>query len=244
VGGINSSARETLGWVAQKLSDGTELIGIASKLPGTDIPDKGAGAYLHSPIQTPYRITQLWGENPQIYGAITYDGAPLRGHNGIDFGAPPGTPLTAVEAGVVAEAIYNDPTGFGNYVKLRHAWGESLYAHMDSIHVQQGQQINRGQVIGTSGNTGFSNGPHLHFAIRIAPYDRKDGWGGFSDPLPYLNPAEVLLPAYVLPPSALGDGPQFAFSMPAQGVAPDAPTYTSLEKAPGLLPEQPGVRRP
>ncbi len=243
VGGINSDARETLGWVAQKQADGTELIGPAAKLPATNIPDKAAGAFLHSPVQTPHRITQLWGENPQIYGAIKYDGVPLRGHNGIDYGTPIGTPLTAVDAGVVAAAVYNDPTGFGNYVKLQHSWGESLYAHMDGIQVQSGQQVGRGQVIGTSGKTGFGNGPHLHFAIRTNPYDRKDGWGGFSDPLPYLNTTDVLLPTYVLPPAAVG-APDLSFSAPWQGIAPNAPAYAPLETAPGLLPERPGMRRP
>jgi hypothetical protein len=66
-----------------------------------------------------------------------------------------------------------------------------------------GQAVAKGQYIGASGNTGGSSGPHLHFAIRINPYVRGDGWGGFSDPLPYLPPGSFVLPPYVLDPGSL-----------------------------------------
>jgi hypothetical protein len=69
---------------------------------------------------------------------------------------------------------------------LAHAWGESLYAHLSAHHLQVGEIVRRGQYIGNSGNTGNSTGPHLHFGIRIYPYNRRDGWGGFTDPEPYL----------------------------------------------------------
>jgi tetratricopeptide (TPR) repeat protein len=77
--------------------------------------------------------------------------------------------------------------GFGNFILLEHSWGESLYAQLDSTNVQPGQTVQVGSVIGSSGNSGFSNGPHLHFSIRLTPYQRDDGWGGFSDPAPYLS---------------------------------------------------------
>ena len=141
--------------------------------------------------------------------------------------------LLATDDGRVAEVVTDDPSGFGNYVKLEHAWGESIYAHMHSFNVRNGQVVRRGTVIGLSGSTGFSDGPHLHFSIRIHPYERTDGWGGFSDPLPYLNPADFDLPVYVLPPVARALVPQGQ-------VAPPPPRPPGV----GMAPDQPGVRRP
>ena len=185
----------------------------------------------HLPYQGSVGIAQLWGENPQIYSQITYDGVPLLGHNGIDFLTPTGTLLLAVDSGVVAEAVMNDPTGFGNYVKLQHDWGESLYAHMLNFNISAGQALARGQAIGQSNNTGFSKGPHLHFSIRLNGYDRRDGWGGFTDPLPYFNSDEIQLPAYVLP------------FTPTRG-AQSAPKPAAQPPGIGYAPDQPGQRRP
>ena len=237
VGGIMSAGREITGWVAQALGDGTQLLTRARKLANSNIPDKASGSYLGSPFQGDFGIAQLWGENPQIYGQITYDGVPLKGHNGIDFLTPTGSVLLAVENGIVAAAVLNDPTGFGNYILIAHGWGESIYAHLQSLAVQTGQAVTRGQVIGTSNSTGMSFGPHLHFAIRLAGYSRTDGWGGFSDPLPYLPPNKLELPNYVLGLA------------PASTPAPSSTATTRsmrdrLRSAPGLAPERTGVRRP
>lgn len=232
VGGITLSRGEVIGWVAEKLLDGTPLIGPPDRLPGTKIPTPAENRWLGAPYAGSFGISQLWGERPWVYSRFTYDGVPLKGHNGIDFLTPTGTQLTAIDGGVVADAILGDPGGFGNYVKLTHSWGESLYAHMDSVAVTKGQTLTRGEVIGTSGNTGFSGGPHLHFAIRINPYVRGDGWGGFSDPLPYMNPTDFVLPPYVLPRASDVD--------PSHAEQPPAPH----DFAPGIGPELPGSPRP
>ncbi|MDQ3249295.1 MAG: M23 family metallopeptidase, partial [Chloroflexota bacterium] len=233
-GGIASTGNPLGGWVAQRAPGGAALVDRAAKLPGTNIPDRAAAQYLGVPFQGRFGIAQLWGENPQIYSAINYDGVPLRGHNGIDFLTPIGTNLLAMEEGVVAETVLNDPNGFGNYVKLRHRWGESLYAHMDSLAVQPGQSVGRGTLIGRSGNTGFSSGPHLHFAIRIDPYRRTDGWGGYTDPLPYLNPNDFFLPAQV----------QGAAQGATQSRSANNFTDEALLRAPGYAPDRPGLVRP
>jgi murein DD-endopeptidase MepM/ murein hydrolase activator NlpD len=235
VGGILSIGSEMTGWVAQALNASTPLVTRAPKLPGTTIPNKATGSYLGAPFQGSFGIAQLWGENPQIYRQITYDGVPLKGHNGIDFLTPNGAQLLAVENGVVADAVLNSNTGFGAYIRLIHSWGESLYGHLQSLNVRAGQTVTRGMVIGLSDNSGLSFGPHLHFAIRINPYQRTDGWGGFTDPLPYLPPDRFQLPAYVqsLTPTArqaLQTGRQ---SFRAQ-----------LQAAPGLAKEGDGVRLP
>jgi murein DD-endopeptidase MepM/ murein hydrolase activator NlpD len=151
------------------------------------------GIYLSAPFEGRRRITQLWGANPAYYGKFRSGGVPLRGHNGIDFGMPDHSRLLAVDQGRVIE-IGNDPAGYGRYLKLQHSWGESLYAHLQGFAVEAGQIVKPRLLIGFSNNTGASSGPHLHFAIRIYPYNRADGWGGYSDPLPFLNPADILLP--------------------------------------------------
>jgi hypothetical protein len=126
VGGITLSIGEVIGWVAQQAPTGQVLIDWPTKLPGTNIPAKTSRTYLGAPYQGVFGIAQLWGENPQTYSSITYDGVPLKGHNGIDFLTPIGTPVLAVDNGTVTDAVLNDPTGFGNYIKLRHSWGESI----------------------------------------------------------------------------------------------------------------------
>jgi hypothetical protein len=234
VGGILFGGQEAVGWAAEKAPNNVTLIAPPPVLPGTAIPNKANKTYLGQPYQGSFGIAQLWGENPQIYGTITYDNVPLLGHNGIDFLTPSGTPILAVDSGVVEQAVYNDPTGFGHFVKVRHGWGEALYAHLSRIDVQAGQQVVRGNVLGATGNTGFTFGPHLHFAIRINPYSRTDGWGGFSDPLPYLNPATIALPSYV----RAGSDTRGV----AQAVA--APSAEALARSPGYAPDQPGVARP
>jgi murein DD-endopeptidase MepM/ murein hydrolase activator NlpD len=227
VGGINNSGTEMIGHVAEKTPDGVALLSRAPKLPTTSIPDKPSGTYLAAPFDGAYGIAQLWGENPDFYAKFNYDGVALRGHNGIDFLTPSGTLLYAVDGGEVIEQGF-EAGGFGNYILLRHPWGESIYAHLSNAAVAQGQAIARGQYIGASGNSGGSTGPHLHFAIRINPYQRTDGWGGFSDPLPYLPPRSFALPPYVLDPAGLA----IAAAIPAPGDRPTRQAPSSMGTAP------------
>jgi hypothetical protein len=125
--------------------------------------------------------SQVFGVNPDRYAKFG-----MAGHNGVDFAVPGGTPIGAVAQGQVVESQL-DAVGYGEYVKLRHAWGESLYAHLKTRKVDPGDSINAGQVVGTSGNTGNSTGPHLHFGLRVNPYKRGWPFDGYSDPLPYLE---------------------------------------------------------
>jgi len=143
-------------------------------------------ATLNAPFEGVWRLTQGWGSNAQFYAQFRYDGVSLKGHNGLDFALPIGTAVQAVDAGKVLWVGF-EPGGFGNYVKLMHSWGESLYAHLDTVPMLgMYQHIKAGEVIGRSGNTGASTGPHLHFGIRLAGYKRNNGWGGFSDPLTHI----------------------------------------------------------
>ena len=127
-------------------------------------------------------ISQRFGENPQDYAKFG-----LAGHNGIDFAVPVGTPIRAVDDGKVLEHGY-DQSGYGEYLKWGHAWGESLYAHLSNAYMALPNiLVRRGQAIGESGNSGNSTGPHLHFAMRVNPYARGAPYNGYVDPLPYLD---------------------------------------------------------
>lgn len=156
--------------------------GVSKPAPVEEKPVVG----LAHPVENPRLrvITQFFGENPDDYKHFKVDGVSLRGHNGLDFGTPVGSIVDAVDDGTVVENA-NDPGGYGNYIKLRHSWGESLYAHLSQTLVSVGEAVKKGENIGLSGNSGNSTGPHLHFAMRVNPFNRADGWGGFTDPSNY-----------------------------------------------------------
>jgi murein DD-endopeptidase MepM/ murein hydrolase activator NlpD len=100
-------------------------------------------------------------------------------HNGVDLPVPIGTPLHAVQSGTVVKVHENDVSG--KYVILQHPGGiKSAYCHMSELMDKQaGDPVSKGEIIGKSGNTGRSTGPHLHFVLRLnnkaidpAPYRR------------------------------------------------------------------------
>lgn len=89
------------------------------------------------------------------------------GHRAIDIGARSGSPIVASDSGYVIAARHGWNSGYGSMVMVDHGNGfVSLYAHMNTIYVRQGENIGKGQQLGTVGNTGRSTGPHLHFEIR------------------------------------------------------------------------------
>ena len=89
-----------------------------------------------------------------------------RPHTGIDIGAQAGAEVIAADSGTVAVATYS--SSYGNYVTIYHSNGDyTLYAHMSSLTVTAGQNVTQGDVIGYVGSTGWANGPHLHFEIRV-----------------------------------------------------------------------------
>ena len=90
----------------------------------------------------------------------------IRMHKGLDIGGPRGTIVVAAADGVVIFRGAN--TGYGLMVEIDHGYGVStIYAHLSSIKIELGQQVKRGQIIGTIGSTGRATGPHLHYEVRI-----------------------------------------------------------------------------
>ena len=103
-----------------------------------------------------------------------------RMHNGVDFAGPRGTAIRTTADGVVTHAGWRG--GYGNTVIVRHAFGiETLYAHLHSIDVRQGQRVSRGDRIGGMGTTGRSTGVHLHYEVHMN--------GRPIDPMSYIRAA-------------------------------------------------------
>lgn len=101
-----------------------------------------------------------------------------RPHSGIDIAGSAGSEVLAADSGTVAVATYS--SSYGNYVTIYHSNGDyTLYAHMSSLAVTAGQNVTQGDVIGYVGSTGWANGPHLHFEIRVN--------GSTVDPLSYFS---------------------------------------------------------
>ncbi|MBN2480572.1 MAG: M23 family metallopeptidase [Bacteroidales bacterium] len=91
-------------------------------------------------------------------------------HTGIDFVAPLGVNVYATADGIVTLS-QNSRTGYGNEIIIDHSFGYSTrYAHLLEILVKTGDQVKRGQLIGTLGSSGRSTGPHLHYEVR---YENK-----------------------------------------------------------------------
>lgn len=125
------------------------------------------------PFHGYYPITQRYGET------VTDP----KGHTGIDYALPNGTPVIASDDGLVVFAG-KDNTGYGNMVILQHNDGNAtLYAHLSGIGVVLRQKVTQGQLIGLSGSTGNSTGPHLHFEARKKWNDFKSHFDPMRLPL-------------------------------------------------------------
>lgn len=137
-------------------------------------------AKLESVFSSP-TLERLWDENgfalpvnsefTSPFGAFrTLNETVQTRHTGWDLRATIGTPVMAMAAGKVAFAGLLEIRG--NYVVIDHGYGlYSGYAHLSQIHVTRGQTISKAQIIGLSGNTGRSTGPHLHWEISV-----NDNW--------------------------------------------------------------------
>jgi murein DD-endopeptidase MepM/ murein hydrolase activator NlpD len=94
------------------------------------------------------------------------NGKPRSSHSGVDIAGERGTRVLGANSGkvVLAEDFYL----MGKTVVVDHGWGVStIYAHLDRIDVREGQELKRGQVLGTVGSTGRATGPHLHLGAFI-----------------------------------------------------------------------------
>ena len=124
------------------------------------------------------------GWRKPVTGPITQEWS--RRHGGMDFGVPVGTPVRAANSGTVVTSadLPGDGNGgyrsYGRYIVVDHGDKSTLYAHLSRRNLTAGASVRSGQMLGLSGNTGNSTGPHLHFETR--------GPGGF----PGFNPRSII----------------------------------------------------
>ena len=124
-------------------------------------------------------------------------------HRGVDIAVPTGTTVYAAHDGTVAAAAYD--SHYGNYVVIEIDGYTTKYAHMDTLSVSAGQTVEKGAVIGTTGNTGSSTGSHLHIECLYG--------GEYYNPLFYFDVGEGTLygetpgglPGNAIPPDAYDD---------------------------------------
>lgn len=134
-----------------------------------------------APVQEPEQTASIsgdfrWPARGRVIAGFGANG----GNEGINIAVPEGTPVKAAEAGTVTYAG-SEVKGYGNLVLIRHENGYvSAYAHNGSLNVKRGEQVKRGQVIATSGQTGNVTSPQLHFEIRkgSTPVDPMKHLGG------------------------------------------------------------------
>ncbi|SFV68783.1 Peptidase, M23/M37 family [hydrothermal vent metagenome] len=89
-------------------------------------------------------------------------------HRGLDMKAKRKTPVYATADGIVEWAGYHKRSGFGNLIILDHVYGfKTYYGHLNRVVVKSGKFVKKGELIGYTGNSGLSNGPHLHYEIRF-----------------------------------------------------------------------------
>lgn len=125
--------------------------------PGTKV--------LQYPIMGNITLTQHFGRTSDAVRLYSSGS-----HNGIDLRAAPGTPILSAAGGIVMGAGDTDITcrwaSYGKWILIGHDNGlATLYGHLDLIKVGIGQRVETGTLIGYSGNTGYSTGPHLHFTV-------------------------------------------------------------------------------
>jgi murein DD-endopeptidase MepM/ murein hydrolase activator NlpD len=144
------------------------------------------------PLDT-LKQTQGWGENAAYYKQYGQ-----QGHNGNDYGTPVGTPVKASENGVIHFEGYGQNSPWmggiaGVCCIIDHGSVYTGYAHLASTIVNRGQAVVKGQVIGYSGSTGASTGPHLHFEFIGKPINFNNGFAGRLNPANYnLSNAEMI----------------------------------------------------
>jgi LysM repeat protein len=100
-------------------------------------------------------------------------------HRGLDIALAEGNPVYASDTGTVVWAAWNN-TGYGNLVVVDHGNGYlTFYAHLSGYNAYPGKVVNQGNIIGYTGNTGRSSGPHIHFEIRLNGFQQDPFWPGY-----------------------------------------------------------------
>ncbi len=128
---------------------------------GSSLSMTKSGKFMRFPIPSSTKISS--GFNPHRRNPVT---GRVMAHNGTDFSVRVGTPVQATGDAMVVKATRHKDMGI--YIVLRHSGRySSVYMHLSKSMVKPGQKVKMGQVIGLSGNTGRSTGPHLHYEFHV-----------------------------------------------------------------------------
>lgn len=173
---VRGQRRDALGRIDDQVGHLEEIqADLQAKIQEQIAAASGLSTLPAGPMSAPSAAGLIWPLDGLLTSGFGYRWG--RMHEGIDIAVPEGTPIRAAKAGTVIMASYNG--GYGNYTCVDHGSGLSTcYAHQSGFAVSSGQSVGQGQVIGYSGNTGSSTGPHLHFEVRIN--------GAAQDPMGYL----------------------------------------------------------
>jgi murein DD-endopeptidase MepM/ murein hydrolase activator NlpD len=151
----------------------------ASKKGDLEIFVPAGAQFIHPIVKNLDGNTPRLGSVPQEDREITVDGVTKTAHHrGYDVPMPEGYPIVSVAAGKVVLAKSGSPSA-GNYIVIRHtnnlvaSMQYTAYMHLSGFDITQGDSVAAGQLIGRSGNTGKSTGPHLHFQIGGKPDTRE-----------------------------------------------------------------------
>jgi hypothetical protein len=179
VNGLRAALVESLGELRGELATlGDDVNAILEHLDGqtpgpAPVITFGLARPLDSKIGT---VSQWFGEHPENYA--TYN---LAGHEGMDYAVPEGSEVLAAHAGRVVEAHDEGPYGLHVLVTDDATGVTTVYGHLSRILVAVGQTIQVGSLLGLSGNTGRSTGPHLHFGYKVREV-RNPAYGDWLDP--------------------------------------------------------------
>ena len=136
--------------------DDTSSSASGSDSSSTNTQQSGTNVPSGLPVNAP--ITSKFGFRTSVGKA--------HNHNGTDFAVPIGTPVKAPQAGIVQSTGFDK--GAGNFVVIDSGGVIHKLFHLSKSTVQSGQRVKAGDVVGLSGNTGYSTGPHLHWEKHIA----------------------------------------------------------------------------
>jgi murein DD-endopeptidase MepM/ murein hydrolase activator NlpD len=145
---------------ANDLGSARLIVGQSLFIPGARLPQAAVTQAMGARVAWPARgpLSSYFGYRPDPFTGVR------RFHAGIDIVVDAGTQVRAAMAGKVADVGYN--ANYGNYIIVDHSDGfQTLYGHLSSASAVVGLAVEQGTVIGLSGNTGYSTGPHLHFGL-------------------------------------------------------------------------------
>jgi len=171
-----ASKQEELTAVSDRLDDIENLMGLHQENIATDSLLKRVEIAKLTSAQRAALLQYIPNGSPVPYNGITskfgYRQHPTlhrrEFHRGSDLRAPVNTELRATANGVIEYAGFHKASGYGRLIIIDHNYGfKTYFGHLKKIAVKPGQYVKKGEVIGYTGNSGMSNGPHLHYEVRF-----------------------------------------------------------------------------